>query len=260
MLSTAIARKPSATSTGVRRLPVASAISRGERGEFRRDDARSSGWSPSGPNTCGKESRLQLAEHDVAVGDGERPAAAIAGRAGIGAGRFRPDAKARAVEAADRAAARRHRVDLHHRRAHAHAGDHRLEGPLVLAGVVRDVGRGAAHVEADDLVEARHRRGAHHADDAAGRARQDRILALEAPRVGEPAVRLHERASRAVAAARRATAIDIAAQDRREIGVDHGGVAAADQLHQRADLDGSTEIWVKPISRASAATRRSCSG
>ena len=30
--------------------------------------------------------------------------------------------------------------------------------------------------------------------------------------------------------------VDIAAQDRRQIGVDHGGVAAADQLHQRAHL------------------------
>ena len=48
------------------------------------------------------------------------------------------------------------------------------------AGVERDVGRGAAHVEADDLVEPRHRRGARRADDAAGRAGQDRVLALEA--------------------------------------------------------------------------------
>jgi hypothetical protein len=30
--------------------------------------------------------------------------------------------------------------------------------------------------------------------------------------------------------------VDIAAQDRRQVGVDHRGVAAPDQLHQRADL------------------------
>jgi hypothetical protein len=29
--------------------------------------------------------------------------------------------------------------------------------------------------------------------------------------------------------------VDVAAQDRRQVGVDHGGVAARHQLHQRAD-------------------------
>src|SRR5204862_2368811 len=43
----------------------------------------------------------------------------------------------------------------------------------------------AAHVEADDAVEARGEGGPHRADDAARRPRQDRILALEAARVGE---------------------------------------------------------------------------
>jgi hypothetical protein len=41
----------------------------------------------------------------------------------------------------DRAAARGHGVDAHHRRAHAHAGHLGLEGALELAGVVADVGR-----------------------------------------------------------------------------------------------------------------------
>ena len=35
-------------------------------------------------------------------------------------------------------------------------------------------------------------RGAHHADDAAGRAGEDRVLALERLGVGQAAVRLHE--------------------------------------------------------------------
>jgi hypothetical protein len=34
---------------------------------------------------------VQLAQHDVAVGHGQRPAAAVAGRAGIGAGAFGAD-------------------------------------------------------------------------------------------------------------------------------------------------------------------------
>jgi hypothetical protein len=133
----------------------------------------------------------------------------------------------------DRAAAGRHGVDLHHRRAHAHAGHQRLEGPLVLAVIVRDVGRGAAHVEADDPAEAGGARGLDGADDAARRAGEDAVLTLEGARLGQPAVRLHEeQPGRAQLAG---DAVDVAAQDRREIGVDHRGVAAPDQLHQRAD-------------------------
>ena len=81
----------------------------------------------------------------------ERPAAAIAFRSRVGAGAVGPDAEARAVEMQDRAAARGHGMDQHHRRAHAHAGDLGLERALVLAIEVRDVGRGAAHVEADQM-------------------------------------------------------------------------------------------------------------
>ena len=68
----------------------------------------------------------------------------------------------------DRAAAGRDRVDPHHRRAHAYARDLGLERALVFAVEVRHVGRGAAHVEADDLREAGCSRGLDRADDAAG--------------------------------------------------------------------------------------------
>ena len=129
----------------------------------------------------------------VGVGDGERAAAAVARRAGIGAGAIRADAEARAVEMQDRAAAGRDRVDQHHRRAHAHARDLGLEGALVFAVVVRHVGRGAAHVEADELRRSRPRAPvSRHADDAAGRAGQDRVLALEQLGRGEAARRHHE--------------------------------------------------------------------
>ncbi len=64
---------------------------------------------------------LDLAEQDVAVGDGERPAAAIGGGAGVGTGAFGADEQPRAVPAADRAAARRHGVDAQHRGADARA-------------------------------------------------------------------------------------------------------------------------------------------
>ena len=184
--------------------------------------------------------RLDFAEHDVGVGHGERPAAPVAGRTGVGAGAVRPDAVFRAVEMQDGAAAGRHGVNLHHRRAHPHPGDQGFERALVFAGIVGHVGRGAAHVEADQLAEAGHLRCAHRADDAAGRAGQDRILALEAPRVGEAAVRLHEHQPGIADLV--GDPADIAAQDRREVGVDHRGVAAPHQLHQRADLVADRDL------------------
>ena len=102
------------------------------------------------------------------------------------------DPEARAVEDQDRAAAGRHGVDRHHRRAQAHARHLGLERALVGAGEVGDIGRGAAHVEGDDPLEPGERGDPHGADDAAGRPGQDRVLALEAPGVDQPAVRLHE--------------------------------------------------------------------
>ena len=187
-----------------------------------------------GAEDLGEEIGLDLAEQHVAVGHGQRTAAAVAGRAGVGAGRIRADAQARAVEMQDRAAAGRDRVDAHHRRAHAHAGHQGLEFALEFTGVVRHVGGGAAHVEADDLVEARLFAGAHHADDAAGRAGQDGVLAAEAVRVGQAAARLHEHQADAGQFA--GHLVDVALEDGRQVGVDHRGVAARDVLDQRADL------------------------
>ena len=60
-----------------------------------------------------------------------------------------------------------------------HPGDLGLEGAFIVAVVVRHVGRGAAHVEADDLGEAGAPRRLDRRHHAAGRARQDGVLALE---------------------------------------------------------------------------------
>ena len=204
----------------------------GECGELRAHHGGVEWRIAAGAEHPGEEVRVQLAQHDVAIRHRQRPAAAIAGRARIGSGAVGPNAIARAVEMQDRTAAGRYRVDQHHRRAHAHPGHHGLEGALVFAVEVAHVGTGAAHVEADDLAKARLGRGFHHADHAAGRARQDGILALEKPRVGQPAVRLHEQKPRI--AEMRGHLVHIAAQDRPDIGIDDSGVATADQLHQRA--------------------------
>jgi hypothetical protein len=218
-------------------LPVAAAISLAS--AAKRAATTVERFIAARPEHAREERRLDLAEREVGIGHRQRPAAAIARRPRVRAGALRADAKARAVEGEDRAAAGGDGVDRHHRRPHANAGDARLERALELASVVADVGRGAAHVEADDLDRLAVVAGdaelgrAHHADDAAGRAGQDRVLALERIRLREAARRLHE--VELDAGHLGGDLVDVAAQDRRQVGVDDGRVAAADELHHRAD-------------------------
>jgi len=112
---------------------------------------------------------LNAAQKHIGIGDGRRPAAAITGGTRIGAGRSRPDTEPRAIEADDGTAAGCDRVNVHHRRSHAHPRDFGLEGPLVFAGIVTDVGRRTAHVEADHAIVSCGPRAQGHADDAARR-------------------------------------------------------------------------------------------
>ena len=145
-----------------------------------------------GTEGLGKVLGVELAEHDVAVCNRQWPAAPVTGRAGVGAGRIRPHAHAHAVEMQNGAATGGHRVDAHNGHAHAHAGDLGIEGALESSGEVRDIGRRATHVEGDDAIEAGHLAGAHGADDAACRPRQDAVFALKQTGIGQTAVRLHE--------------------------------------------------------------------
>ena len=135
---------------------------------------------------------LDPPQKDIAVGDRQRPAPAVTGRAGIGAGRIRADVVALAVEVQDGTAAGRHRVNPHHRGAHAHACDHGFEGPFVFAVEMRNIRGRAPHIEADNLFKAAHGRGLDHPDDAPRRAGKDTVLALKHLGVGQPAVGLHE--------------------------------------------------------------------
>ncbi len=136
--------------------------------------------------------RLDLADHHIRIGDGQRTAPAVAGRPGIGAGAVRPDLVARPIEMQHRTAAGRHRVDRHHRRPDPHAGDRGLERPLERAVVEGDVGGGAPHVEPDDPLDAGRLCRARRPDDAARRTGQDGVLAAERRSVGEAAAGLHE--------------------------------------------------------------------
>jgi len=165
---------------------------RGERFELVANDFRVERRIAARPENLGKERRVEFADHYVAIGHRQRPAAAIRRRSRVRTGGLGTNAQARAVERADRTAAGRDRVNTHHRRTQSHAGDFGHERTLVLASPVRDVGRRAPHVEPDDPVEAGEPRHFDGTDDAARRSRQDRVLALEPVRVGEPAGRLHE--------------------------------------------------------------------
>ncbi len=232
MLATAMRMKPSATCSGVRRSPVACAISSASAAKRVRTSRAVQRLIARRAEDRREMRRLELTQAQIRVGHGERSAAPIAAGPRIGAGRIGSDAKARAVEMQNRAAARGDGVDRHHRRAHPDARDFGLERPLEAAGVECHVGGGAAHVEADDAIEPGHGGGARGADDAAGGAGQDRVLALEGMRLGEPAVRLHEIEPHACQL--RLHPGDIAPQNGRQIGVHHRGVAARHQPQQRA--------------------------
>ncbi len=129
-----------------------------------------------------------LADHDIAVGDGERPSAPVTGRTRVCTGGLGADTIAAAVKLQDRSAPGGYRVDEHHRGAHTHAGHLALECALILAVEVRDVGRGASHVETDDLAESSSVTGTHRTDDPGRRTRKDAVLSLKEVTVYQTAV------------------------------------------------------------------------
>ena len=223
------------------RPAIVAGLGRDRRGELAEQAAghrRVQRLVPAGAEHPGKVPRLDPAEQHVGVGHRQRPAAAVAGRPGIGARRVGARLVPAAVEVQDRPAARRDRVDGQHRRAHPHPGDLGLVLPLELAGVVRDVRRRAAHVEPDHPVEAGRAGGAGHAHDAARWPGQDGVLAAEARRVGQPAVGLHEQQPDTLRPRRSGQLgghlVDVPAQHRGQVGVHHGGVAPGHKAHQRA--------------------------
>ena len=98
---------------------------------------------------------------------------------------------------AQRASARRDRMDAHHGSANAHSRGLCLVDALEGSVEARHIRRGPTHVEADRAREA-HLPGdvcvGHHAP---GRAREDRVGPSETRRIGQPAARLHDAQGRA---------------------------------------------------------------
>ena len=120
---------------------------------------------------------IEIAEHDIGVGDGRCHAAiAVAGRARHRARAFRPDAqRAAGIDAGDRAAAGRDARDVEAAQRDALAGEHAVGGQRGLpVRDQRDVGRGAAHVERHEIGNAEQIGAAPAARHAAGRSRQHR--------------------------------------------------------------------------------------
>ncbi len=119
------------------------------------------------------------AQHEVGIGHRRlAAAAAVAGGAGLGAGALRADLEhAALVDPGDRAAASTDRADVDHRDLDRHTPLD-LEGggeALLAADHRRDVGRGAAHVDRDQVVDAEVLRDAAARDHAAGRAREHHV-------------------------------------------------------------------------------------
>ena len=119
--------------------------------------------------------RIEIAEHDIGVGDGRgRAAIAVAGRTRHRARAFRADPQGAAgIDARDRAAAGRDARDVEAAQRDALAGQHAVGRQRRLS--VRDqrnVGRGAAHVERHEVGNAEQIGAAPAAGNAAGRPRQ----------------------------------------------------------------------------------------
>ena len=123
--------------------------------------------------------RINSSQDDIGVGDsGLDAACAVARGPGFSAGAPRPDAQhAASVDPGDRAAARADRANVEHRDLDRQA-PFDLEGggeALLLVEDRGDIGRGAAHVEGHEVVDAAELGEVAARDHAAGRPRHGQI-------------------------------------------------------------------------------------
>ena len=192
ILSTAMAMKPRAIAS----LDLPSPKSRGNFGQPRPRGLDIQRRVAIGSNTAGNCVATIRPSTEVAIGHRQRSAIPVAGRPRLRPADSGPTRKRIPSNWRIGSATSRHRMHLHHRRANAHARDQALLRQLEPPGIMRHVGRGPAHVEADQArcLAVGEMRGAcrDHAHHPARRSRQDRILAAEGRGLGQPAVGLHE--------------------------------------------------------------------
>ena len=185
----------------------------------------------------------------LGVGDGWLPPAeAVAGRARVGASALRPDPQhATPVHPGDAAAAAADRHDIEHRGLDRKAVDLRLGRERRLPALDQaDVGAGPAHVEGDEVGEARApglARRPHHARGGAGEEGRDRAPA-HAGGGQAAAVRLHDRKVPAEAGRRQPIleAAEIAVDDGLDVGGEGGGRAALVLPEHPCDVRGARHI------------------
>ena len=176
--------------------------------------------------------RREVAEDEVRVGHRRLGAApAVTGGPGLGARRARPHAHGAALVApGDRAAAGADGVDVHHRQLQDAPAELARVGPANGAALDHaDVARGAAHVEPDRVPVAGF--GGEHprADRAPGRAGEDaprpRARRLRRRRDAARGAH-HDRLGKAELGGGLGEPAEVAAEEGREVGVDHGRRAA----------------------------------
>ena len=134
-----------------------------------------------------------------------------------------------------------------HRCAQPDARNLGLLRPLIAAGVPGNIGRGSPHVEANQTLIASRLRGLDHPDDTARRSRQDRILAPKCRGGDQTTTGLHEQQPRPPQLA--AYLINVAPQHRRQIGIDHRGITARDQLDQPGHIVADRELREPDLAR-----------
>ena len=137
--------------------------------KFSGDDDGVDGLRGTQPEDMREKFGTDAACHHVGVGDGEGSAFAIASRPRIGARTFGAHAHAGVFEEQNRSATGGDGVNGEHGCANADTADFVFEDAFIVTIEARDIGGGAAHIEANDFGEACGACGFGHADDATGR-------------------------------------------------------------------------------------------
>ena len=202
--------------------------------------------------TAAQRLGVDVAEHEVRVGDGRaRAAAAVADRTGVGLRALRADAQHARLHRRDRAAARADRVHLDHRQSDEVAVlpvPEAADRGRAAAHEARLVAR-AAHVDRDEVRNTRARRDRARADHAAGRPgseRGNRALG-ELFRGHDPAVALHDQQIAAVApiAQRALEPVEIAGELRTHVGIHERRRRALELRRGRHHLVGERDARLR---------------
>ncbi len=184
--------------------------------------------------------RVEAAEEEVDVGDGQWSAGSVTGGAGRGAGAVGADAEGEAVEPADRASACGNGFDGQRVGGDAGVADGVFADDFESAVAAGDVGAGSAHVHGDDGKGAGLFAEGRSADDAAGWAGEETLAGAKLAPVDERAGAGHneEAASGEGGAEARKVGLD----DGRERCVDQRGLGAGEEALEGAKPAGEGDV------------------